>query len=120
MLEKVESIDVQTVMAEIGQRARAASRVLAVAPTEAKNNALKEMAKAVRVDMTGILQGNAKDLELMRANGQSASFLDRGTLTEERIEAVARALEDIVALEDPVGSVISAWERPNGLKIERV
>ncbi|MEP3256205.1 MAG: glutamate-5-semialdehyde dehydrogenase [Roseibium sp.] len=120
MLEKVESIDVQTVMAEIGQRARAASRVLAVAPTEAKNNALKEMAKAVRVDMTGILQGNAKDLELMRANGQSASFLDRGTLTEERIEAVARALEDIVALEDPVGSVISAWECPNGLKIERV
>ncbi|MBD8878459.1 glutamate-5-semialdehyde dehydrogenase [Roseibium polysiphoniae] len=120
MLEKVESVNVQALMAEIGQRARAASRILAVAPTETKDSALKEMAKAVRAAMPDILQGNAKDLELMRANGQSASFLDRGTLTEERIEAVAQALEDIVALDDPVGSVISAWERPNGLKIERV
>ncbi|MEP4030119.1 glutamate-5-semialdehyde dehydrogenase [Roseibium polysiphoniae] len=120
MLEKVESVDVQALMAKIGQRARAASRVLAVAPTETKDSALKEMAKAVRAAMPDILQGNAQDLELMRANGQSASFLDRGTLTEERIEAVAQALEDIVALDDPVGSVISAWERPNGLKIERV
>lgn len=120
MLEKVESIDVQALMAEIGQRARAASRILAVAPTETKDSALKEMAKAVRAAVPNILQGNAKDLELMRANGQSASFLDRGTLTEGRIEAVAQALEDIVALDDPVGSVISAWERPNGLKIERV
>jgi len=120
MLEKVESVDVQALMAEIGQRARAASRILAVAPTETKDSALKEMAKAVRAAMPDILQGNAKDLELMRANGQSASFLDRGTLTEERIEAVAQALEDIVALDDPVGSVISAWKRPNGLKIERV
>ncbi|WP_289035474.1 glutamate-5-semialdehyde dehydrogenase [uncultured Roseibium sp.] len=120
MLEKVESVDVQALMAEIGRRARAASRILAVAPTETKDSALKDMAKAVRAAMPDILQGNAKDLELMRENGQSASFLDRGTLTEERIEAVAQALEDIVALEDPVGSVISAWERPNGLKIERV
>ncbi|MBS8262363.1 glutamate-5-semialdehyde dehydrogenase [Roseibium polysiphoniae] len=120
MLEKVEAVDVQALMAEIGQRARAASRVLAVTPTETKDSALKEMAKAVRAAMPDILQGNARDLELMRANRQSASFLDRGTLTEERIEAVAQALEDIVALDDPVGSVISAWERPNGLKIERV
>ncbi|WP_417688288.1 glutamate-5-semialdehyde dehydrogenase [Roseibium sp.] len=120
MLDKVELSDVESLMADIGRRARAAGRVLAIAPTDTKNLALAEMAKAVRVATPRILEGNARDLELMKANGQTAAFLDRGTLTEERIEAVARALEDIVALDDPVGSVISAWERPNGLKIERV
>jgi glutamate-5-semialdehyde dehydrogenase len=120
MLNKVEASDVQALMADIGRRARAAGRVLSVAPTEAKNQALSEMAKAVRAAVPQILQGNALDVEAMKANGQTAAFLDRGTLTEDRIEAVASALEDIVALEDPVGSVIAAWDRPNGLNIERV
>ncbi|WP_417671658.1 glutamate-5-semialdehyde dehydrogenase [Roseibium sp.] len=120
MLDKVEMSDVASLMADIGRRARAAGRVLAVAPTDAKNLALKEMAKAVRAATPQILEGNAKDVEAMKANGQTAAFLDRGTLTDERIEAVAKALEDIVGLDDPVGSVIAAWERPNGLKIERV
>ncbi|WP_417675111.1 glutamate-5-semialdehyde dehydrogenase [Roseibium sp.] len=120
MLDKVEMSDVQALMADIGRRARAAGRVLATAPTEAKNRALAEMAKAVRAATPEILAGNAKDIEAMKANGQTAAFLDRGTLSEDRIEAVTRALEDIVALDDPVGSVIAAWERPNGLKIERV
>lgn len=120
MLDKVEMSDVQALMADIGRRARAAGRVLATAPTEAKNRALAEMAKAVRAATPEILAGNAKDIEAMKANGQTAAFLDRGTLSEERIEAIAKALEDIVALGDPVGSVIAAWDRPNGLKIERV
>jgi glutamate-5-semialdehyde dehydrogenase len=120
MLDKVEAQSTEALMAEIGTRARAAGRVLANAPTEAKNNALMAMAKAVRTATPEILEGNAKDVEAMKANGQTAAFLDRGTLNEERIEAIAKALEDIVALEDPVGSVIAAWERPNGLKIERV
>jgi glutamate-5-semialdehyde dehydrogenase len=120
MLDKVEAQSTEALMAEIGTRARAAGRVLANAPTEAKNNALMAMAKAVRAATPEILEGNAKDVEAMKANGQTAAFLDRGTLNEERIEAIAKALEDIVALEDPVGSVIAAWERPNGLKIERV
>ncbi len=120
MLDKVEMSDVQALMADIGRRARAAGRVLATAPTEAKNRALAEMARAVRAATPEILAGNAKDIEAMKANGQTAAFLDRGTLSEDRIEAVASALEDIVALDDPVGSVIAAWERPNGLKIERV
>ncbi|MBD1549030.1 glutamate-5-semialdehyde dehydrogenase [Roseibium aggregatum] len=120
MLDKVEMSDVQALMADIGRRARAAGRVLATAPTEAKNRALAEMARAVRAATPEILAGNAKDVEAMKANGQTAAFLDRGTLSEERIEAVARALEDIVALADPVGSVIAAWDRPNGLQIERV
>jgi len=78
------------------------------------------MAKAVRAATPDILAGNKVDVEAMTANGQTAAFLDRGTLTEERIEAIAAALEDIVALDDPVGGVIAAWDRPNGLKIERV
>ncbi|WP_422019588.1 glutamate-5-semialdehyde dehydrogenase [Roseibium sp.] len=120
MLDKVEAQSTEALMAEIGTRARAAGRVLANAPTEAKNNALMAMAKAVRAATPEILEGNAKDVEAMKANGQTAAFLDRGTLNEVRIEAIAKALEDIVALDDPVGSVIAAWERPNGLKIERV
>ncbi|WP_305984611.1 glutamate-5-semialdehyde dehydrogenase [Roseibium sp. MMSF_3544] len=120
MLEKVEAKTTEDVMAEIGQRARAAGRVLATAPADAKNRALGEIAKAVRAATPDILAGNKVDVEAMTANGQTAAFLDRGTLTEERIEAIAAALEDIVALDDPVGGVIAAWERPNGLKIERV
>ncbi|WP_306148141.1 MULTISPECIES: glutamate-5-semialdehyde dehydrogenase [unclassified Roseibium] len=120
MLDKVEAQSTEALMAEIGTRARAAGRVLANAPTKAKNNALVAMAKAVRAATPEILEGNAKDVEAMKANGQTAAFLDRGTLNEERVEAIAKALEDIVALDDPVGSVIAAWERPNGLKIERV
>lgn len=120
MLEVVEARTTEDLMAEIGQRARAAGRVLATAPAAAKNLALKEMAKAVREATPEILAGNRLDVDAMTANGQTAAFLDRGTLTEERVEAIARALEDIVALDDPVGGVIAAWERPNGLKIERV
>jgi glutamate-5-semialdehyde dehydrogenase len=120
MLDVVEAKTTEDLMAEIGQRARAAGRILAIAPAEQKNRALAEMAKAVRAATPQILAGNARDIEAMKANGQTAAFLDRGTLSEGRIEAIARALEDIVALDDPVGSVIAAWDRPNGLKIERV
>ncbi|MES0810047.1 glutamate-5-semialdehyde dehydrogenase [Roseibium sp. SCPC15] len=120
MLDMVEANTTETLMAEIGQRARAAGRVLATAPTEVKNKALLEMAKAVRAATPDILAGNKTDIETMTANGQTAAFLDRGTLSEDRIEAIAGALEDIVSLEDPVGSVIAAWDRPNGLNIERV
>jgi glutamate-5-semialdehyde dehydrogenase len=80
MLDKVEAQSTEALMAEIGTRARAAGRVLANAPTEAKNNALMAMAKAVRAATPEILEGNAKDVEAMKANGQTAAFLDRGTL----------------------------------------
>ncbi|TYC49333.1 glutamate-5-semialdehyde dehydrogenase [Rhodobacterales bacterium] len=120
MLDTVDAMTTEDLMAEIGQRARAAARVLATAPTSRKNEALAAMAAAVRAATPDILAGNRIDIEAMKANGQAASFLDRGTLDAERIEAIAKALEDIVALDDPVGSVMTSWERPNGLKIERV
>ena len=120
MLDGVEAKSTEQLMAEIGRRARAAGRILATAPAEQKDRALREMAAAVRAATPEILAGNRIDIEAMKANGQTAAFLDRGTLDETRIEAIAKALEDIVALDDPVGSVIAAWDRPNGLRIERV
>src|SRR5690606_15063629 len=61
-----------------------------------------------------------KDLEAARSRGTTAAFLDRLTLNKSRIEAIARSLEDIAALDDPVGTVLARWKRPNGLVIERV
>lgn len=120
MQDKVEVSSITALMADLGKRARAAARKLSLAPEEQKNRALRAMASAVREATPAILAANAQDVETMTANGQIASFLDRGTLTAERIEDIALALEAIGALPDPVGHVMSAWERPNGLKIERV
>ncbi|SUA99394.1 Gamma-glutamyl phosphate reductase [Pannonibacter phragmitetus] len=120
MQDKVEASSITALMADLGKRARAAARKLGLAPEEQKNRALRAMASAVREATPAILAANAQDVETMTANGQIASFLDRGTLTAERIEDIAQALEAIGALPDPVGHVMSEWERPNGLKIERV
>jgi glutamate-5-semialdehyde dehydrogenase len=107
-------------MMALGKRARAAASQLATAPTEQKNKALSEAAKAIRASMEDILKANAKDIEKGKADGISASFLDRLTLDEGRIEAIAQGLDAIVTLPDPVGSIIAGWDRPNGLHIERV
>ena len=120
MQDKVEASSITALMADLGKRARAAARKLSLAPEEQKNRALRAMASAMREATPAILAANAQDVETMTANGQTASFLDRGTLTAERIEDIALALEAIGALPDPVGHVMSEWERPNGLKIERV
>lgn len=115
-----DNTDVRDLMATLGKKARAAARTLAIAPTSQKNKGLEAMAVAVRSATPEILKANAIDLESMQANGQLASFIDRGTLNEERIEAIACALEDIAKLDDPVGSTIADWKRPNGLDISRV
>jgi glutamate-5-semialdehyde dehydrogenase len=107
-------------MAEIGRAARRAARALALAPTEAKNRALKAAAASLRKNAAAILAENARDVADMTRHGGTAAFLDRLTLNEKRIEAVARGMEDIAALPDPVGTVIAGWDRPNGLHIERV
>ncbi|PIO99019.1 glutamate-5-semialdehyde dehydrogenase [Pleomorphomonas carboxyditropha] len=107
-------------MADIGRRARAAARRLARASTGEKVAALVAMAAEVRAREADILEANAADVAAMKENGVVASFLDRGTLDPARVEAIARALEEIAALPDPVGRVLAAWTRPNGLAIERV
>ncbi|WP_237152837.1 glutamate-5-semialdehyde dehydrogenase [Oryzibacter oryziterrae] len=112
--------DLDTQMTALGRRARAAARRLAVASTDEKRQALGAMATAIRAGAADILAANAVDLAAMKANGVAASFIDRGTLNPARVEAIAAALDEIAALPDPVGRVLAAWDRPNGLKIERV
>jgi len=98
--------------------ARAAAAALARAPREAKDRALAEAAAALRREASAILAANAADLAA--ASDLSAAFRDRLTLTPARIEAMARGLEEVAALPDPVGRVLAEWTRPNGLLIRRV
>ncbi|QIB34091.1 glutamate-5-semialdehyde dehydrogenase [Ancylobacter pratisalsi] len=112
--------DVGALMAEIGVRARAAARVLATAPAAVKQAGLIAAASAIRREAETILAANAEDVAAAKASGMGASMLDRLTLTADRLEATARGVEEIAALADPVGTVTESWERPNGLKLERV
>lgn len=103
----------------LGRRAKAAAMSLALATTETKNKALIESAKALRAHKIELLAANAKDVASV-ADRKPESFIDRLRLTDERIEAMATALESIAALPDPVGRKLAHFERPNGLNIERV
>jgi glutamate-5-semialdehyde dehydrogenase len=107
-------------MDRLGAAARAASVLLAAAPPEAKAKALREAAAALRARRAALLEANAADLDAARKAGTPASLMDRLILDDKRIEAMASGLEDVAALPDPVGSVIAEWERPNGLRIQRV
>jgi glutamate-5-semialdehyde dehydrogenase len=100
--------------------ARAAARALAGAPTSAKDAALRAGAAGLRRAQAELLAANAADVDRARAAGESPAFLDRLTLTPERIAAMARGLEEVAALADPVGETIAAWRRPNGLEIAQV
>jgi len=107
-------------MAELGRRAREAAARLALASADAKVTALKAAAAAVRSRQNEILAANAEDVDAAKANGIGAALLDRLALDPKRLEGIAKGLEDIAALPDPVGHVLAEWERPNGLKISRV
>ncbi|MBB4351375.1 glutamate-5-semialdehyde dehydrogenase [Aliirhizobium cellulosilyticum] len=120
MLDKVSTADIDKVMAEIGRNAKAAARQLAIASTQAKNMALHAMADAIVAAMPRILAANAEDLKQVEGKGLLPSFIDRLTLTEKGISAMAQGLREIAEFKDPVGEVIAAWDRPNGLNIERV
>lgn len=120
MLDKVSTRDIDAVMAEIGRNAKSAARQLAIASTEAKNNALHAMADAIVANADKILAANAEDLRQVEGKGLLPSFLDRLTLTEKSVAGMAQALREIADFKDPVGEVIAVWDRPNGLQIERV
>lgn len=108
-----------TGIAELGQKARIAARQLLGASTEAKNKALVEAANALRKAMPTLIEANRQDVEEVRGK-KPDSFIDRLMLDESRIKAMASALEEIAALPDPVGRTLATFDRPNGLKIERV
>ncbi|MDE2383092.1 MAG: glutamate-5-semialdehyde dehydrogenase [Alphaproteobacteria bacterium] len=107
-------------MLELGKRARAAAKEIALAPAETKNAALRAMATHIRASASAILAANAADLEAAKAKDLKSSFVDRLTLNPARLEAMAKGLEDIAALADPVGRVLEKWTRPNGMEISRV
>ncbi|HXZ22269.1 MAG TPA: glutamate-5-semialdehyde dehydrogenase [Pseudolabrys sp.] len=120
-LKSIEgSGDLTATMAEIGRHARAAARVLALAPAEQKSRALQLMAAAVRAQVSAILDANSEDIAEARAAGVTGAFLDRLTLDPARVEAIAAGIDVVRALKDPVDTVTESWTRPNGMRIERV
>jgi glutamate-5-semialdehyde dehydrogenase len=104
----------------IGKQARTAARALALASTSQKNTALKAMAKHIRATAATIQSTNDQDITAAKTKDLKSSFIDRLTLNAARIEAMAQGLEDIAALDDPVGRVLEKWVRPNGMEISRV
>ena len=107
-------------MQAIGQAARDAATVLRSASAETRNRALVKAARAIRANARKILTANAQDMEDARAAGLSPAMLDRLELNEPRIAAIAKGLEDVANLADPVGRELARWTRPNGLDIARV
>lgn len=105
---------------ELGQRAKAAAGQLLSATTEQKNQALREGAKNLRDATDDLVAANEKDVAYAKEAGKPDSFIDRLMLNAERIEGMAGALEQIAELPDPVGRKLAEFNRPNGLRIERV
>jgi glutamate-5-semialdehyde dehydrogenase len=118
--EKPAAAGLAATMAELGRKAREAAVELALASAAAKVTALQAAATAVRSRQNEILAANAEDVAAATANGIGAALIDRLALDPKRLEAVAKGLEDIAALPDPIGRVLAEWTRPNGLAISRV
>ncbi len=112
--------DVVAYMRALGQRAREASRLIAKADTTTKNRALHAIAAAIRGASATLLAANAEDVTRARSNGQDAAFIDRLTLKPKSIEDMARGVEEVAALPDPIGAITDLQERPTGIKVGRM
>jgi glutamate-5-semialdehyde dehydrogenase len=110
--------DITAVVANLGHRARAAAQELSLASAEQRNLALTEAAKALRARASEILEANATDLGSV--TGKDEAFIDRLTLTQDRVDAMADAVEAIALQSDPLGRTLASFDRPNGLRIDRV
>jgi len=119
-LKTVETRDLASTLCDIGRRARAAADKLALASTSAKDEALHAMGEAIRAATPEILAANAEDVAEARSRGMTAAFIDRLMLDDKRVAGMAEGLAIVADLPDPVGVLIDAWDRPNGLRIERV
>ncbi len=115
-----QALTLEQTMRDLGARARAAGRLLARATTAQKNQALRAAAAAIRAGRDEIIAANAKDMESARKRNPQKSMLDRLFLDAGRVEAMARSIDEVIALPDPVGQVMAEWTRPNGLVIQRV
>jgi glutamate-5-semialdehyde dehydrogenase len=111
---------IASAMNGIGQAARAAAEGLATVPTDQKNHALRAAAATLRARRHTLLAANERDMRAAAERELSKALLDRLALDEARVEAMARGLEDIERLPDPIGTVLAEWTRPNGMLIQRV
>lgn len=116
----IEMAKIGEIMEGLGKAAVEVASVLALAGSEKKNIALAAAAQTVRARGDEILAANERDMAAARAAKLSGALLDRLHLDEKRIEGIARGIEDVLALPDPIGTVAVEWERPNGLHIQRV
>ncbi|MBX6423021.1 glutamate-5-semialdehyde dehydrogenase [Thermosulfurimonas sp. F29] len=112
--------EVEAMVADLARRAREASRKLSALSTEVKNRVLLETARRLREEKAYIQAENEKDLVYAREKGLSSALIDRLTLSDKVIEGMARGLEEVAALPDPVGEVVKMWRRPNGLWVGRM
>jgi glutamate-5-semialdehyde dehydrogenase len=112
-------VHIQTAILDMGRRARAAAHELVKLSTEQKNAILLAMADEIDAQQASILEANAKDLAAAHEKGLTKAMIDRLTLDPKRLKAVADAVREVAALPDPVGEVLSAWTRPNGLRITK-
>jgi glutamate-5-semialdehyde dehydrogenase len=120
-LQAIEgTADLPSLMADLATQARAAARTLSLAAAEQKNRALEAMERAIRAEAAAILAANAEDVAEARAGGATSAFVDRLTLTQARIDAMADGIKTVREIADPVGMVTESWQRPNGMTIERV
>ena len=112
--------DISSLMQDIGRKAKSASVSLAVATPDQKRLALEAAAEAVEATTPDILAANARDMEAAREKGLSGAMLDRLLLTDDRVAGIVSGLRAIAAQPDPIGEVLSEWDRPTGLHIRRV
>src|SRR3569833_2767109 len=116
----MSSEEISDLMTRLGKAAVAAASALATSATETKNAALPRAAAAIRARRSEILEANARDMAAAEVASLGGPMLDRLRLDEKRVEAIARSIEEIVELPDPVGTVAAVWDRANGLHIQRV
>ncbi|MGQ3049036.1 MAG: glutamate-5-semialdehyde dehydrogenase [Niveispirillum sp.] len=119
-MDSIDRQDIASIMDALGRRARAASAIVATAPADARNKALRVAAETLRARTADILAANAMDMDAATQKGLSGAMLDRLMLNPARVEAMAKGLEEIADRPDPLGAVLERWERPNGLRFEKV
>jgi glutamate-5-semialdehyde dehydrogenase len=119
-IEQLDGQEIVATMRAIGAGARAAARVLATLGAAEKKRAIEAMAHAIRAATPAILAANGEDVAQARKSDATGAFIDRLRLDEKRVAAMADGVDAVAALTDPVGAVIAGWDRPNGLRIERV
>ena len=112
--------EIKNVILEMGARARAAAHALTILSADKKNEILRAMAASMREQEGSILEANAQDISAGEANGLNAAMLDRLRLNHDRIEAIATGIEEVAALADPVGEVLTEWTRPNDVHFEQI